>query len=300
MTRRGKPIVLSRRSFIIGTTATMLIGPASRETAGAQFSDIAVRFVGTNEPTLIFVHGFVCSLDDWDQQVAALSPRFRCVALDLPGQGHSARPATASIAVMGSAVNQVKERFNAKNAILIGHSMGCRVISEALQQSPTNVVGLVYVDGSLLGGDPEAAVNRAKEAIDRSGMDALTQRLFNDMFLEGSDLKLRDRLVARALSVDAKFREELFLDTIRWDVTKAKDALNAINVPVLVLQATYLNSELKRMPMQPGMTTPWMDAVAKSVPKSEAKVVQGSGHFAMLEAAPQVNDAIAQFATRLS
>ena len=176
-------------------------------------------------------------------------------------------PATASIAVMGSAVNQVKERFNAKNAILIGHSMGCRVISEAFQQSPTNVVGLVYVDGSLLGGDPETAVNRAKEAIDRSGVDALTQRLFNDMFLEGSDLELRDRLVARALSVDAKFREELFLDTICWDVTKAKDALNAINVPV-VLQATYLNSELKRMPMQPGMTTPWMDAVAKSVPKS--------------------------------
>ena len=97
-----------------GTTATTLIGPASRKTAGAQFSDIAVRFVGTNKPTLIFVHGFVCSLDDWDQQVAALSPRFRCVALDLPGQGHSARPATASIAVMGSAVNQVKERFERK------------------------------------------------------------------------------------------------------------------------------------------------------------------------------------------
>src|ERR1700745_2077591 len=169
MTRRGKPIVLSRRSFIIGATATTLIGPATRETARAQFSNIAARFVGTNEPTLIFVHGFACSLDDWDQQVAALSPCFRCVALDLPGHGHSAQPVSASIAVMGSAVNQVKERFNAKNAILIGHSMGCGLISEAFKQSPTNVVGLVYVDGSLLSGDPETAVNRAKEAIDRSG-----------------------------------------------------------------------------------------------------------------------------------
>ena len=74
---------------------------------------------------------------------------------------------------------------------------------------------------------PKPPSTESKEAIDRSGMDALTQRLFNDMFLEGSDLKVRDRLVARALSVDAKFREELFLDTIRWDVTKAKDALNA-------------------------------------------------------------------------
>ena len=302
MTRQGKSVGLTRRSFVMSATAVAAIGHFSREAAHADTatSDIEARLVGTQEPTLIFVHGFACSLEDWDQQVAALSPRFRCVALDLPGHGRSVRPETASIAVMGGAVNKVKERFDAKSAILIGHSMGCRVVTEAFRQSPTNVVGLVYVDGSLLGGDPDTAIKRTKDSIDRSGMDALTQRLFNDMFLEGSDPKLRDRLVARAMSVDAKFREELFLDTVRWDVTKAKDALAKINVPVLVLQATYLNSELKRMPMQPGMTTPWMDAVAKLVPTSQAKIVQGSGHFAMLEAASSVNDAIAQFAARPS
>ena len=53
MTRRGKPIVLSRRSFIIGTTATTLIGPASRETAGAQFSYIvSVRWYQRTDANL--------------------------------------------------------------------------------------------------------------------------------------------------------------------------------------------------------------------------------------------------------
>ena len=52
-----------------------------------------INFVvrGTGDPTLTFVHGFACSLKDWEEQFRALSPRFRCVALDLPGHGDSAK-----------------------------------------------------------------------------------------------------------------------------------------------------------------------------------------------------------------
>jgi pimeloyl-ACP methyl ester carboxylesterase len=137
---------------------------------------------------------------------------------------------------------------------------------------------------------------KTKATIERDGMDALSQRLFNDMFLEGSDPKLRERLVARAQAIDAKFREELFLDLIRWDLDKAKDALKQINVPVLVLQSTFLNSELKRAPLKDGMTTPWMDAVTSVVPKSQAKIISGPGHFAMIEAAQAVTDEVQKFA----
>jgi pimeloyl-ACP methyl ester carboxylesterase len=53
------------------------------------------------------------------------------------------------------------------------------------------------------------------------------------------------------------------------------------------------------LPMRPGMTTPWMDAVASSVPKIEVENIHGVGHFAMIEGAQPINDAIAKFATRL-
>jgi hypothetical protein len=92
--------------------------------------------------------------------------------------------------------------------------MGCRVIIEALQQSRAKLAALVFVEGSILGGDPETAVKRSKDAIDSEGMDAFTRRFIGDMFLEGSDTKLRERLVARAQGVDAISREALFLDTI--------------------------------------------------------------------------------------
>lgn len=291
---------LSRRSFMAGT---MVAAAGSFGSTGALAQsapgNINFRVTGSEDPTLLFVHGFACALDDWDAQVKALSPRFRCAALDLPGHGASAKPATVSIAAMGSAVAQVKQQIGARATVLIGHSMGCRVVVEALLQSPSGVAGVVFVDGSLLGGDPETGIKRAKDAISKAGIDPLTQRLFNDMFLESSDPKLRERLLARTQAVDPALREELFVDMVRWDLTKSQEALKQIKVPTLVLQATYINAELKRVPMQAGMTTPFMDAVASAVPTSEARIVTGSGHFAMIEAAPSVNDEIAKFAARL-
>jgi pimeloyl-ACP methyl ester carboxylesterase len=290
---------LSRRAFIAGIAIAAAGGWALPAAHGqVAKGNVNFRVTGSQDPTLVFVHGFACALDDWDAQVAALSPRFRCVVLDLPGHGASAKPATVSIAALGSAVAQVKEQVGARSTVLVGHSMGCRVIVEALLQSPSGVAGLVFVDGSILGGDPATGVQRAKDAVSK-GIDPLTQKLFNDMFVESSDPKLRERLVARAQAVDPSFREELFVDLVRWDLTKAKDALKQIKVPALVLQSTFINPELKRVPMQPGMTTPFMDAVAAAVPNSEAQIVTGSGHFAMIEAAPAVNDAIGKFATRL-
>jgi pimeloyl-ACP methyl ester carboxylesterase len=267
---------------------------------GSAAGELNVRVTGAQDPTLIFVHGFACSLEDWDAQVNGLSSRFRCVALDLPGHGSSSAPEAATIAALGSAVNIAKKQAGGRTSVLIGHSMGCRVITEAYLQAPAEVAGLVFVDGSIIGGEPDTAIKRARENIERSGMDALTQRLFSDMFLESSDPKLRDRLVARAQKVDRKFREELFVDLIRWDVTKSRDALKQTEVPALVLQSTFINSELKRMPMQAGMTTPWMDAIASLVAKSQAKIITGSGHFAMIEAAQVVTQDIQTFAVTLT
>ncbi len=169
----------------------------------------------------------------------------------------------------------------------------------SLLESRADVAGLVLVDGSILGGDPETGVNRAKETA-RAGIDPLTQRLINESFLEGSDPAVRERTVARAKKVDPHLREELFVDMVRWDLTKAREALKQITIPVLVLQSTYFNSEFKRVPLQPGMTTPWMDAIAASVPTSQAKVVPNAGHFTMIDAAQVVSEEIGKFAAAVA
>ncbi len=292
---------LSRRTFILGGAAGALAARWALSLAHAQpaAGNINFRVTGTQTPSLIFVHGFTCALEDWDAQVKALSPQFRCAVLDLPGHGASAKPANGSIGSMAAAVNQVKEGLGRGGKILVGHSMGCRVITEAYLRSRSDVVGLVFVDGSLLGGDAETGVNRARERA-HAGIDLLTQSLINDSFVEGSDPAVRERMVARAKKVDPLLREELFVDMVRWDLTKGRDALKQITVPVLVLQSTYFNNELKRVPLQPGITTPWMDAIAASVPKSQVKVVPNAGHFTMIDAAQVVSEDIGKFAATVA
>ena len=143
-----------------------------------------------------------------------------------------------------------------------------------------------------------AALKSTKAAIDRAGMDAFTERFFNDMFLEGGDPEIRERLIARAQGLNARFREELFLDVARWDATKLRDALRRITVPALILQSTSMDSDLKRGSLSVGMTTPWMNAVASLVQKSQARVFPNAGHMTMIEAAEAVNNAIQEFAAQ--
>src|SRR5215217_8135944 len=103
------------------------------------------------------------------------------------------------------------------------------------------------------------------------------------MFLESGDPELRERVIARAQGLDARFREGLFLDLVRWDATKLRDALRGINVPTLVLQSTYMDANLKRVSLSTGMTTPWMDAVASLVQKSQARIIPDVGRRASRE-----------------
>ena len=112
--------------------------------------DLYVTTIGAHEPTLLFVHGFGCTHEDWQFQMAPLSADFRCVALDLPGHGRSAMPAKATMTALAAAVNDAKAQVGARRVVLVGHSLGCKVIRDAYCASSDDVVGLVFVERRLL------------------------------------------------------------------------------------------------------------------------------------------------------
>ena len=259
-----------------------------------------MRIVGTGEPTLIFVHGYACAMDDWDGQLDALSKSFRCIALNLPGHGGSALPGRVSIEAMAEMVNNVKEQIGSSRFVLIGHSMGCRVVTEAYRQSPSKVAGLVFVDGGKFEGELESALTLRMNRIDRDGMDAVTVQSVDNMFLDNCDPEVRQHVARRALGMDPGFRKELILQLLRWDAGEADEALKQVAVPVLVLQSTYFGPELKLAALQPGMTAPWLDLVANLVPSAEIEIIPGVGHFTMIEAAPAVNAALVRFAAKIA
>jgi pimeloyl-ACP methyl ester carboxylesterase len=259
-----------------------------------------VVVTGNDEPALLFVHGFGCTLDDWRAQLEALSPTFRCIALDLPGHGATATPAEATMGALAAAVNIAKEQSGARQVVLVGHSLGAKVVREAYAQSSRNVIGLVFIEGRFNEGDRNALIESAKRSIDSIGFEAWAQRHFAQMFVGSTDRALQARVLDRVRRLDPTFGRSLFLEAVAWDPDRGQQTLEQIAVPVLLLQSTYVDAHHERQTLLPGMITPFMQLVTNLIPRSEAKIVAGCGHFPMIETADLVNDEVRAFALRVS
>ena len=261
-----------------------------------------VRFqaTGAGRITLLFVHGFACAGDDWDRQVEELATDFCCMTIDLPGHGASAPPNATTLAALAAAVNNVRRVAGANPVVLIGHSMGAKIVREAFRQQPDGVLGIILMEGSLYVGAREDLVARAREMVDRNGFPAFAQNLFAEMFIGTTDPAIRDGLLARAGGFDPAFGRELFLETVGWDPLHGEDTLRRIDVPLLLLQSTYFDADFIRRPIEPGGSASFIDLVRQFVPHAQTIVVPDCGHFPMLDAPATVNRHIHDFASRIS
>jgi len=244
----------------------------------------------------VFVHGFLCSHEDWKFQVKELQRNHEVVACDLRGHGETpGRPHECSIEHYGGDVAALINNLELANPILVGHSMGCRVVLEANRIAPERVGGIVLVDGSRFGsGDTDAAEAAARAQIEQVGYAAWATDLFRQMFLESTPAT--ERLVARAVRQSAEIGAALWPRSARWDAATLEAALAAVRAPVLVIQTTTRDAQSgKRGPLKAGQTTPWLDLLKNKLPRCRIEVLAGLGHFPQLEAPERVNRLIEEF-----
>jgi pimeloyl-ACP methyl ester carboxylesterase len=249
------------------------------------------------------VHGYLCSHEDWRHQLKFFSPAHEVVACDLRGHGDTpGRAQECSIEHYGGDVAALVTNLELTGAILVGHSMGCRVVLEANRvlaaaQQHARVGGLVLVDGSRLGsGNPDAAEATARAQIEQAGYTAFAERLFRQMFFESTPAT--ERLVARAVRQGAEIGAALWPRSARWDAGMLEAAIASVRVPVLSIQTTTRNALGERRPMQPGQSSPWLDLLKKMLPEVSVEILPGLGHFPQLEAPERVNQLLADFVRR--
>jgi pimeloyl-ACP methyl ester carboxylesterase len=257
---------------------------------------------GEGKPALVFVHGFACTHDDWQAQVDFFRTRQCVVTCDLRGHGASSGdPAHCDIETYGADVSALIRTLDLPPAMLIGHSLGCRVVLQAYLDASQSVAGLVLLDGSRVGsGDPQVAEQAMRQHLQTVGYSTMMREFFADMFLEGSDPAVKERIVSRALALPEAIGAALFARLARWDAQYLDTALPRVAVPLLVIQSTYLNPERVRVPLQPGAGTPWFELVRRSIPTAQIEIVSGAGHFTMRDRPQAVNQLIETFATKVS
>jgi pimeloyl-ACP methyl ester carboxylesterase len=246
---------------------------------------------GRGAPPLVFVHGFGCTHEDWKLQTTHFAKSNEVVACDLRGHGQTpGRPEECSIEHYGGDVAALVTNLELKNVVLIGHSMGCRVVLEAARHLQKSVSGLVLVDGSRLADrDPEGAAQAARAVIDKAGYPAFAENLFRQMFFSPS--AQATEMVARGVRSTAVFGADLWTRMARWDAGTMDAAFAAVKVPVLAIQSTTRNAQLVRSPLKAGETSPWVDYLKSKGARVE---IVPAGHFTMLEEPAAVNRLIAE------
>ncbi|MFN3744528.1 MAG: alpha/beta fold hydrolase [Hyphomicrobiaceae bacterium] len=255
---------------------------------------------GRGRPTIVFVHGFGCAREDWRHQVAHLRGRFETVAVDLGG--HGTTPGSAAherIDRHGQDVAALLAELAIERAVLVGHSMGCRVVMHAMSEAPDRVAGLILVDGSRLGTAGSTAHETRRQRMAEIGYRAFIEPMFAQMFRPGADPAIAQPIIDRALNMPAKLAGNLFPNIGTWDAARFDEIFARTRVPLLAIQTTYMTPAGERASMKKGQTSAYLDDIRRLVPGARIEIIENAGHFPQIEQPGEVNALIDDFMAEL-
>ncbi len=253
---------------------------------------------GVGDPALVFVHGFLCRPDDWASQIAAFSPSHLTINCQL--RGHAGLPVGGgplTVDALADDLCGLLEDREPNGPILIGHSMGCRIVMEACLRSSVRPGGMILIDGSRLGEDTESAREMYRNAINRAGYNAFVEALFDGMFM-GEHPTWRQALIDGAMQIPSEIGMGLFMDIVKWDCERLEPALREIEIPTLVIQSTAMGSGGRRRLAQ-GEQSQFQELAMRLARHCTSVTVHGAGHFCIRDSAATVNDAIRDHIERI-
>ncbi len=251
---------------------------------------------GSGRPPLVFVHGFGCARSDWDAMVAHFGGRHETVAVDLGG--HGTTPGTTEhrrIETHGADVAELLASLSMPPAVVFGHSMGCRVAMEAALRTPQHVKAVVLVDGSRLGEAGSTSHLARAKALEDAGYAAFIRAAFEQMFAPGYDKAKAAPIVQRALDRDAAICGPLFADIGRYDAENMDRVVASLKVPMLAIQTTMTAPDGKRVSMDAGQSSAYLDFLRRAKPDVLVEVIPDTGHFPQLERPAETNAIIESF-----
>jgi pimeloyl-ACP methyl ester carboxylesterase len=273
-------------------------------------TELAVRAAGDpSKPTIVFVHGFSLDMTSWHYQWTGLSDRFRCVLFDVRSHGRSARAAGGDLSPLAFAhdLAAVLETVADGPVLLVGHSMGAMSMLAMAETRPElfgdPVAGVVFVGsaasdllrgafGSVtellrpkLGSLRQAAgrMNRLRKVVLSSPADVGQMVARATQF--GTDAS--PHLVRYVVGLAARAPSEVWTDGLAGLMEMdLRHAIEHIDVPALVIVGD-----------QDRMTPPSSSvALAGELPQGRLEIVEGAGHFPMMERHEEFNDRLASFA----
>lgn len=239
---------------------------------------------GTGHP-ILFLHGMGCEAADWLPQLEALSPQYRCIAIDQRGHGQSAAGADGiTLDRLAKDAVAVLEALGIGHTHVVGLSMGGLVAQHLALAAPSLVCSLSLLDTfASLGPDAGAGLRSFAELVETSGVAAIASGLGAAVFAPAT-AERSSALVERFTAKFAGNQPSSLAASMRAIASAdMRQQLPAIAAPTLVLwgEADVLVPRER------------CEELAQSIRNARWRVVPSSGHLSNLENPGFVSTALA-------
>ncbi|NDC41273.1 MAG: alpha/beta hydrolase [Chitinophagia bacterium] len=257
---------------------------------------------GSGPHTLVFVHGLANYAPVWHKNIEGLRKHFRCVAVDLPGNGLSDRNEHRfSMMFFACCLKEFIDQLGLKNVSLVGHSMGGQIAITTTLMFPNHVQNLFLLAPAGL--EAFSPLEKTMYYTTLHFMDYLTQEESNlrrtmessfyqiptqgaEMINELIRLLRKDNMHYYRKMIDACIKSML--------ENEVYSLLPKIEQPTHVffgLQDALIPNKLIHHTDVAKMAT---DAI-KKMRQAELHLFAHCGHFVQWEKATEVNKIIAEF-----
>jgi len=241
--------------------------------------NIVYEVRGKGDTALIFLHGWCGDRVWWKNQADAFAADYRVVTLDQAGHGESGKDRKKwSVDGLADDVQSIVKELGLKRVILVGHSMGGPVALAAAKRLPGTVVAVIGVD-TLHNAEfkwPEEQSKKFLEGFEADFKGTMHAGL-KGMLPEKADPELVKWITTRAVAQDPKMALGYMQDMSRID---PKTLLKEAKVPVRCINSG------------PGtqFAIPTATDVNKKYADFKAVIIEGVGHFPMLEKPTEFNE----------
>ncbi len=120
------------------------------EAAGYRWTYVERDADRAGAPTLVMLHGYTGSKENWYRLAQRLDRRYRLVIPDLPGWEQSERKPGADYGYAAQAANVAEfiDKVSDRPVVLIGHSMGGGIAAVVAARYPDDVARVALLDAS--------------------------------------------------------------------------------------------------------------------------------------------------------
>lgn len=265
--------------------------------------DIAYTDEGNGDRTLIFIHGLAMYSGSWRRNIEYLRQYYRCISVDLPGNGLSGKgDYPYGIRYFSETVFELIQQLGLKNVVLVGHSMGGQTAMRLVIDHPEcveqlilcapagfetfNAFQLSVYKGTIMLLDLLSSEENSLKRVIKSSfyqypqyVDFMADELIELMHKAQTKQEYRRMIEA---CVDGMLHEPVF------------NELHKITHPVLIMYGER-DALIPNRLVNPYTTRHVAEEGMRQLPNAKLIMLPRCGHFLQIEKAPEVNEYIRDF-----